>query len=213
MALFQKNPHSNREYHSLYTLGQQKTVLIIGLGNKGKKYDKTRHNIGFASLDAFAEALEFGPWTEKKDLKSLIAMQTLGDSRVILVKPTTYMNLSGEAAQAVSHFYKVPTSQIIAVYDELDIPFGQIRIRQGGSAAGHNGVKSLIEHLGEDFARARIGIGSKTQGEIDGADFVLAKFSKEEQAHMKSLLREVTSLLTEYIFSGELAPETRKFIL
>lgn len=213
MALFEKNPYTNSEHHSLYSIGLNKTMLIIGLGNPGKKYDKTRHNIGFAALNNFADVHDFGPWTQKKDLKSHISMQTLGQTRVILAKPTTYMNLSGEAAQAIAHFYKVPLTQIIAVYDELDVPFGQIRLRLGGSAAGHNGVRSLIEHLGKDFARVRIGIGSKAQGEIDSADFVLAKFSREEQAQMKPLLRETTSFLTEYVFSGELAPETRKFLV
>lgn len=214
MALFQKNPHSNSEYHSLYSLGLNKTLLIIGLGNPGKKYDKTRHNVGFVCLDAFAEALEFGPWTTKKDLKTTLAMQTLGDVRVILAKPDTYMNLSGEAAQAVMSFYKIPIGQVTVVHDELDVPFGQIRLRAGGSSAGHNGIKSVIEHLGPDFGRVRVGIGNKkSQGEMDGADFVLAKFSKEEQAEMKSLTREVTSLLTEYIYSGELVPETRSFLV
>ncbi len=213
MGLFQRNPYHSSEHQALYTLGQHKAVLIIGLGNKGKKYDSTRHNIGFSSVDAFANAHEFGSWIEKKTLKSLVTTQTLGDTRVILAKPTTYMNLSGEAGLAISKFYKIPTSQIIAVYDELDIPFGQVRTRQGGSSAGHNGVKSLIAALGEDFGRLRIGIKNDNLAKIDSADFVLAKFSKEEQKQIASLLKEVTSVLTEYVYTGELPEDTRNFLI
>lgn len=211
MALFQKNPYSESEKPALYSLGQEKTVLLIGLGNPGKKYDGTRHNIGFACLDAFASAHEFPAWTEKKDFKGHIAVKNLGDSRVILFKPTTYMNLSGEAVQAVATFYKIAPSAMVVVHDELDIPFGQIRMRVGGSDAGHNGLKSLIQHLGAEFGRVRIGIKAETP--MDSADFVLAKFSKEEQEHLKPLAREVISILTEYLYGGQLNPDTRSFLL
>jgi peptidyl-tRNA hydrolase, PTH1 family len=213
VALFQKNPYDTREHHSLYSVGLNKTILVIGLGNPGKKYDMTRHNVGFASLDAFATAWEFEPWTEKKDLKAIITSRTLGEARVILCKPTTYMNNSGEAAKLVASFYKIPLDQTIAVYDELDVPFGQIRLRHGGSSAGHNGVKSLIETLGKDFGRVRIGIKSKDQGKMESADFVLAKFSKDEQKQMTPLVKEVNSILTEYVYGGNLPTETRSFLI
>lgn len=212
MALFQKKPVVGSAV-PIYTLGLQKTILIVGLGNIGKKYDNTRHNIGFNSVDALAVSQSLADWTEKKDLKSIIATGTLGDSRVILCKPTTLMNKSGEAVQAVAHFYKVAPVNIVAVYDELDLDFGQIRIRIGGSAAGHNGVKSLIEHLGEDFGRVRIGIGPKKPAKMDGADFVLAKFNKTEQAQLPNLLKETTAILSEYIYSGQLPVETRTFLV
>lgn len=210
MALFQKNPFTRNERQALYTLGQEKTVLIAGLGNPGKEYDGTRHNIGFTCLDAFAESQDFPAWTAKKDLKSLISMKTLGSTRVILAKPTTFMNHSGEAVQAIANFYKIPVSDMVVVHDELDIPFGQIRLRGGGSAAGHNGLKSLLQHLDEGFGRVRVGILSETK--MDAADFVLAKFSKEEQGSIKPLIKEVTSILTEYVFSGSLPTETRSFL-
>ena len=213
MALFQKNPYDTKEHHSLYTLGLNRTLLIIGLGNPGRKYEKTRHNIGFDCLQAFAVSQEFGEWTEKKNLKSQLIMGTMGDARVILCKPQTYMNNSGEAAKLVASFYKIPISQTLAVYDELDVPFGQIRLRQGGSSAGHKGVNSLIETLGKEFGRVRIGIKNKEQDKMDSADFVLAKFTKEEQSHMKQLQKEVASILTEYVYSGQLPTETRKFIV
>ncbi len=211
MGLFQKNPFLSSEKRALYSLGQERTVLVVGLGNKGKKFDGTRHNIGFACIDAFAEAHEFGKWSEKKDLKCLLVSKTLGGARVILCKPTTMMNLSGEAIQAMSNFYKIAQSDIVVVHDELDIPFGQIRMRLGGSAAGNNGLKSLIQHLGEDFGRVRIGIQAPTK--MEGADFVLAKFNKEEQAHLKALRAEVVSILTESLYQGTLTPETRSFLV
>src|SRR5262249_30722194 len=148
MALFQRRPEVGQAVQ-YYTLGQNKTLLIVGLGNPGKEYDGTRHNIGFAALDTFAEANNFDPWVNKKDLKCEMATARLGDAQVIAIKPTTFMNLSGEAVQAVAHFYKIPAERILAVYDEIDIEFGQVRLRKGGSSAGHNGVKSLIQHLGE----------------------------------------------------------------
>ncbi len=211
MALFQKKPQS--DIAQLYRIGTEKNYLIIGLGNPGKEYDGTRHNIGFASLDHLAKKLDFPAWTNKKDLKCLESRQTVNSSRVILIKPTTFMNLSGESAQAVAKFYKIAPSQILAVYDELDIPFGQIRTRVGGGSAGHNGVKSLIEHLGEDFGRARIGIANNISEKADSADFVLGKFTKDEQAEMPNLLQESNSILSEFIYSGNLRTETRSFII
>lgn len=211
MALFQRNPHETSKL-PLYTLGSNKTVLIIGLGNPGKEYESTRHNVGFAIADNFAQENNFPAWIVKKDLQCQMTMANLGDSRVILMKPTTFMNLSGEAAQAVQHFYKVANSQTVAAYDELAIPFGQLRTRLGGSDAGHNGVKSLIQHIGEDFGRLRIGIGSDLATKKDSADFVLDKFSQQEQKQTPQIIQEAGVLLTEYIFNGELPHDTRTVI-
>lgn len=211
MALFQKNPHVDRQHQQLFTVGANRTVLMVGLGNVGKDYDGTRHNIGFECLDAFADAHEFGEWTQKKDLKCLLNMKILGDIRVILIKPTTMMNLSGEAAQKVAHFYKVHHEQIVAVHDELAIPFGQIRTRWGGSDAGNNGIKSLIAHIGKDFGRVRVGIDDDKPAKMEASDYVLAKFTKEEQAQLPYLKREAVSILTEFVFSGQLPHDTRSF--
>lgn len=212
MALFQKKPIVGNDA-PIYTLGLQKTVLIIGLGNIGKKYQETRHNIGFDCVDALAVSQSLDNWTDKKDLKSLVATGIIADTRVILCKPATLMNNSGEGAQAVANFYKVPSSSIVAVYDEIDLDFGQLRMRIGGSAAGHNGVKSLIQHMGEGFGRVRIGVGPKQPRQIDSADFVLAKFSKKEQAQMPNLLKEATAVLSEFIYSSHLPTETRTFLV
>lgn len=213
MALFQKRPEIEQATQ-FYTLGQQSILLIVGLGNPGKEYDGTRHNIGFEALDAFTAANDFDPWVNKKDLKCEMANGRVGDSRVIAVKPTTFMNLSGEAVQAVAHFYKIAPDKIVVVHDELDINFGQIRLRIGGSDAGHNGLKSLIQHLGQDFGRIRVGIGPKQPEKMDSADFVLARFAPDQQDHLKELLRETTAILSEYAFSGgQLLQETRSFLV
>lgn len=213
MALFQKNPFAATQHQAIFTLGTEKTILVVGLGNIGKQYKDTRHNVGFACLDALAQAHEFDPWTEKKDLRCLMTSKTLGDTRVILIKPTTYMNESGQAVQKTAHFYKVDTQHTAVVHDELDIPFGQIRTRQGGSAAGHNGIKSTLQHIGPDFGRIRIGIEGSRPDHMNSADYVLAKFSAEEQAKIPDLTREVTSILTEYIYSGQLPHDTRSFLV
>jgi PTH1 family peptidyl-tRNA hydrolase len=202
---------------SYTTVGLNKTLLLVGLGNPGAEYDQTRHNIGFACLDAFVDAHastgEMQPWMAKKDLKCLISTGKMGDTRVLCVKPTTFMNLSGEAVQAVCSFYKVQADKLVVIHDELDVNFGQIRLRIGGSAAGHNGIKSVTQHMGEDYGRIRIGIGPKTPAQIDSADFVLQRFSQDELSHMPELLRETNAILSELVFGAELQAETRSFLI
>ncbi|HUD10224.1 MAG TPA: aminoacyl-tRNA hydrolase [Candidatus Saccharimonadales bacterium] len=214
MGLFVKRPESG-EAASLYSIGLNKTLLIIGLGNMGKEYDSTRHNIGFTCLDAFAKTNEFPNWIEKKDLKVLLTSHTLADTRVILAKPTTMMNLSGAAVLNVINFYKIIPECVLVVHDELDITFGQIRTRVGGSDAGHNGIKSIIEKIGEEFGRVRIGIGPKTPDQIDSVDFVLQNFSKSEHAKLPALTRETSAVLSEWIYVGnqQLPHETRSFLI
>lgn len=212
MALFQRKPQVSDPVNYV-TIGLNKTILLVGLGNPGAEYQGTRHNIGFACLDAFAKANNFPDWQNKKDLKSHLASTQLGDTRVILVKPQTFMNNSGEAVQATMAFYKLDPTRLIVIYDELDIDFGHIRLRQGGSAAGHNGVKSLIQHFGEDFGRVRVGIGPKRPEQIDSAKFVLQKFDSEQQKHLPELLIETNAILSELAYGSPLASETRSFLL
>ncbi len=198
----------------LYSFGHNKSLLIVGLGNVGKKYEKTRHNLGFLCVDHFAVANNFPDWIEKKDTNCLFTKKILGETDVMLMKPTTMMNLSGEAVQQLAHFYKIPTESVIAVHDELDIPFGQIRTRTGGGPAGHNGIKSLISHNGKEFGRIRIGIESDDRPEqMESADYVLANLTKREQEQLGGLKKEVSSILTETIFSGQLNAETRSFLI
>lgn len=208
MALFQKKPQVQSSA-PLYTIGSKKVVLIIGLGNPGKEYASTRHNIGFSVVDEFAVKNDFPKWINKKDLKCLLTSNNLGENQVILIKPTTFMNNSGEAVQSVQHFYRAYNQNTLAVYDELALDFGQLRTRVGGSDAGHNGVKSLIQNIGDDFGRLRIGVGSEVSQKADAASFVLSKFNKDEQTKIPLIIREACALLTEFIFSGELPHETR----
>lgn len=214
MALFQKRPELG-DAIQFYTLGQNKTVLLVGLGNIGKDYDGTRHNIGFACLDHFvAKSREdMSGWIEKKDMKCHLSTGRIGDTRVIAMKPTTLMNLSGEAVQLVANFYKIAPSQTAIIHDELDIDFGLIRTRLGGGAAGHNGIKSVTQHFGEDTGRIRIGIGPKQPEQIDSADFVLAPFTKKEQSQLPNLYQEVHALLGEYLYGTNLPTDTRTFIV
>ncbi|HET6924213.1 MAG TPA: aminoacyl-tRNA hydrolase [Candidatus Saccharimonadales bacterium] len=214
MGLFQRKPQVTDPIQLYYTVGMSNTLLIAGLGNIGTEYDGTRHNIGFVCLDDFVRRNDdLGDWTEKKSLKCWLASGQLGQTRVICIKPTTFMNLSGEAVQAVMNYYKITPDKLIVVHDELDIPFGQIRARHGGSSAGHNGIKSVTQHVGEEYGRVRIGIGPKKPKEIDSADFVLQKFSAKELKDMPALSREVSAMLSEYAYGTKLAAETRSFLI
>ncbi|MBP7767348.1 aminoacyl-tRNA hydrolase [Candidatus Saccharibacteria bacterium] len=197
-----------------YTIGSSTTLLIVGLGNVGDRYDGTRHNIGFECVDALASSQGFDSWITKRDLKCHITSTTIGGNKVILCKPTTLMNLSGESVQAVMNFYKIPAGKVLVVHDELDIDFGLIRTRIGGGSAGHNGIKSVTQHCGEAYGRMRVGIGPKVPEQIDSADFVLSKFKSTEQSNIKNLLQESTAILTEYIHTGgSLTPDSRSFLL
>lgn len=195
------------------TVGLNKTLLIVGLGNMGKEYVGTRHNIGFSCADDFVKSCDLGGWTNKKDLKCFMADGRLGESRVVVIKPTTLMNLSGEAVQAVTNFYKIPTGNVLVIHDELDVEFGQIRSRVGGGSAGHNGIKSVTKLLGdENYGRLRVGIGPKKPAKMDSADFVLQAFSKTQQKQLAPLLKESTAMLTEFVYGGQLNAETRSFV-
>lgn len=211
MALFHRREQQQTEALYQIGVGLEKTTLIVGLGNPGPKYEGTRHNIGFYCVDALVEA-ENGSWSEKKALKCLISDLKIGQSRIIACKPVTFMNLSGEAVRAIQDYFKIKNDSTVVVHDELDLQFGQIRTRIGGSAGGHNGIKSIIAHCGEDFGRVRIGIANEFSAQVDSADFVLQKFSKAEQEQMKLLRTETAALLNEFIFGGQLTPETRSFL-
>jgi PTH1 family peptidyl-tRNA hydrolase len=213
MALFQRKPQTS-DPKGFYTIGLNKTVLLVGLGNPGSEYEQTRHNAGFACLEYFVNSAgEMSDWVQKKDMKCLMSTGQMTDTRVIAIKPTTFMNLSGEAVQAVAAFYKINPSDILVIHDELDIDFGQIRLRKGGSSAGHNGIKSVTQHIGEDYGRVRIGVGPKKPARISSEDFVLQKFSADEQAQLPNMVREAGSIISEYIHGAGLPNETRSFLI
>lgn len=220
MSLFQKKPSLESsapayvlDFNSGDSTGIEDKLLIVGLGNPGKEYEGTRHNIGFDVIDNFAKLEDFPDWINKKDLKGQISLRSIGGKKIILLKPSTYMNLSGEAVQLTQNFYKIDNSKTLIVHDELDVNFGSIRIRGKGKDAGHNGIKSVINKIGDEFSRLRIGVGPKQPEQIDSAQYVLKKFTTEEQNHLSKLRKEAINIINEYIFSsGNLEPETRKFI-
>ncbi|MGM7637421.1 aminoacyl-tRNA hydrolase [Bacillus sp. Hm123] len=160
--------------------------LIVGLGNPGSKYEGTRHNIGFDIIDELAERFQT-PLTEAKH-KGVYAVVRKGTEKMILLKPLTYMNLSGESIGEVMRYYNIDVEDLLVIYDDLDLPVGKIRLRQKGSAGGHNGIKSTIAHVGtQQFNRIRIGIDRPTPP-MKVSDYVLGRFTAEEQASMKSVI-------------------------
>jgi len=178
--------------------------LIVGLGNPGDKYKNTRHNAGFMAVDKLAEYFDMEGFKTLDKGKSLMAKGEIDGEKVILLKPQTFMNLSGIPTSAVAHYFKIDRKDIIAIYDDADIELGTTRIRTEGSAAGHNGVKSLIEHLGgDDFIRVRLGI--KPEKYFPGAleDYVLGNMTEDEKAAFAQVFDRlpglVEKLLTEDI--------------
>ena len=154
--------------------------LIAGLGNPGEKYAETRHNVGFRTVDLVAE--NAGVRITRAKFQALTARAELGGVPVLLMKPQTYMNESGLALGQAAAFYKLPPERIIILYDDIDLPVGRVRVRAAGSAGGHNGMKSIIQHLGsQDFPRVRIGVGAKPHPDYDLADWVLSRFSALEK--------------------------------
>lgn len=173
-----------------FETGEKDMVIIAGLGNPTREYENTRHNIGFMAIDALADKYNISVMDCKH--KALIGKGMMNGTKVVLVKPLTYMNLSGEAIRAVVDYYKVDAaSGLIVIYDDISLDVGQLRIRKKGSAGGHNGIKNIIANLGDDtFLRIKIGVGEKPKG-YDLADYVLGHFSKEELAVMKESLEKV----------------------
>lgn len=170
--------------------GDKEMIIIAGLGNPTREYENTRHNIGFMAVDALADKYNISVMDCKH--KALTGKGVINGTKVVLVKPLTYMNLSGEAIRAVVDYYKVDAaSELIVIYDDISLNVGQLRIRKKGSAGGHNGIKNIIANLGHDtFLRIKIGVGEKPKG-YDLADYVLGHFSKEELEVMKESLEKV----------------------
>lgn len=175
--------------------------IIAGLGNPGAKYEMTRHNAGFLALDLYA--VKNNADIKKLKYHSLVREVTVSGKRCLLMKPQTFMNNSGEAIGEAAKFYKIPPERVIVISDDTTLDVGKIRIRRKGSAGGHNGLKSIIAHLGsEDFPRVKIGVGKKPDAYTDLADWVLARFSKESEADLKNALENALSAV-ELIVAGE----------
>lgn len=159
--------------------------LFVGLGNPGAKYAGNRHNIGFMAVDRIAADHGFGPW--RKAFQGLVAEGRLGDEKVILLKPETFMNLSGQSVQAAVTFHKLPLSDVTVFHDELDLAPGKMRLKQGGGHAGHNGLRSIHGHLGEAYGRVRLGIGHPGHKDAVAA-YVLHDFAKTDADWLEDLL-------------------------
>lgn len=180
--------------------------LILGLGNPDKEYEKTRHNIGFMIVDKLCHNLNGEDFQNKREFKADISQAVLKGEKIILAKPRTYMNNSGEAAAKIVQFYKILLENICVVYDDLDLPLGQIRLRQKGGAGTHNGMKSLIQHLGNgDFPRLRFGIESRgvtAPKNQETSSFVLSPFTQEEISLVDTQIQKTVEALKMYLEKG-----------
>jgi len=176
--------------------------LIIGLGNPGKEYEKTRHNVGFMMADKIKEKYDFPDFEFKKIFNAEISKNNIDSKEILLVKPQTFMNLSGEAIRAVLDFYKLAPDDILVIHDDIDLALGKYKITEGSGSAGHNGVQDIMDKLStKDFKRVRIGVGNANlRSIIDPADFVLQRFSEEELKAIENIsediLEEIQKLLT-----------------
>ena len=165
----------------------EESWLIVGLGNPGAEYEKSRHNCGFRAIDILARKL--GCQIDKGKFQGLYTQVRHGDKKLLLLKPQTYMNLSGRSVLALSAFYRIPPQRIIVLFDDISLEPGRLRVRANGSAGGHNGIKSIIGELGsQDFPRVKIGVGAKPHPDYDLADWVLSTFSSQEEALLSPAL-------------------------
>ena len=175
--------------------------LVVGLGNPGDKYENTRHNVGFMTADVLAERK--GVPVQRLKFKALTTTLTLGGAQVLLMKPVTYMNLSGEAVGQAARFYKIPPERVLVISDDVSLPAGKLRIRRSGSAGGHNGLKNIIAHLGTDaFPRIKVGVGGKPHPDYDMADWVLGKLSGEDKKAVDAAVERAADAVERYIQDG-----------
>ncbi len=171
--------------------------VIIGLGNPGKQYEDTRHNVGFLAIDTLSKELQI-PLTTMK-FRGIIGEGNVQGEKVLLVKPQTYMNLSGETVGQIVSFYKLTAQDIVVIYDDLDLPVGKLRLREKGSAGGHNGIKSIIAHLGtQDFSRIKIGIDRPEPGK-SVSDYVLHSFPKSDWPHIQDAIQSAAKASEDWI--------------
>jgi len=180
---------------------QQESWLIVGLGNPGREYEKTRHNVGFRALDLLAEKLNCK--VDKLKFQGLYTQVNYGDKKLLLLKPQTFMNLSGRSVLQLSAFFKVPPQRIIVLFDDISLEPGRLRIRADGSAGGHNGIKSIIAELGSQaFPRVKIGVGAKPHPDFDLADWVLSAFTAQEEKALAVSLKNAAEAALSIIDRG-----------
>lgn len=179
--------------------GEGERFLIVGLGNTGRNYAGNRHNIGFMAVDRLAA--KYGLLSNRVQNKALVANGRLANHPIILAKPQTMMNGSGDAVGPLAKFYKVPPANVLVIYDEIDIEFGMVRIREKGSSGGHNGMRSIIQHIGQDFPRIRLGIG-RPAGKMPVHAYVLQDFGKDELPLVDEMLETAVSAVETFVQDG-----------
>jgi len=165
-------------------------MLFVGLGNPGSQYEKNRHNVGFMAVSRIVENHNFSPWKNK--FRGSISNGLLRNQKIIILKPNTFMNLSGQSVGEVIRFYKIPSSKVIVFHDEIDFPLGKLKFKSGGGHAGHNGLRSISEHIGSDYIRIRIGVGHPGNKNAV-ANYVLGDFSKVEQETITQILEVIST--------------------
>lgn len=175
--------------------------MIVGLGNPGKEYENTRHNVGFRAVELLAGILHTK--IDRLKFKALVRTVTADGKKLLLVQPQTYMNLSGAAVSALATYYKIPAERVLVIFDDISLPVGRIRIRRDGSAGGHNGIKSIIQSLGTDkFPRVKIGVGEKPHPDYDLADWVLSKFSAQEETLLAPAVQNAADAVLMILSQG-----------
>lgn len=175
--------------------------LIVGLGNPGKQYENTRHNCGFRALDILGQMLSCK--IDKAKFQGLYGQVQLNGTKIYLLKPTTYMNLSGKSVLQLSAYFSIPPQRIIVIYDDISLPLGKLRIRGDGSAGGHNGIKSIISEIGsQEFPRVKVGVGAKAHPDQDLADWVLSSFTKDEEKLLQTALERSANAALSIIKQG-----------
>ena len=185
------------------------SYIVVGLGNPGKEYERTRHNVGFVAIDYIADRL--GARIDRARFHALVAEVTVGDRRVLLMKPTTYMNNSGVSVAEAAAFYKIAPESVVVLHDEISFEPGKLRLRRKGSAGGHNGLKSIIAHLGSDaFPRVKIGVGQKPSPDYDLADWVLGRLPEADRESFLKLLPDIDDSV-KLILRGDIDGAMQKY--
>lgn len=187
-------------YYNIKLFGEIRMYVVVGLGNKGSQFAETKHNIGFVAIDYFAKQHDIK--FNKVKHKAEIGEGIISGEKLMLVKPQTYMNASGECVMDIVNFYKLPLENLIVIYDDIDLPVGKVRIRPSGSSGTHNGMRSIICLLNkQDFPRIRIGVGKQPEY-MDLADYVMTKFSKDELPLIEEAIKKATHTVEEITRSG-----------
>lgn len=176
--------------------------LVVGLGNPGARYANTRHNVGFMAAEAFVESHDsFAAWRERFD--GLVSSCRVGAARCVVLRPQTFMNVSGKSVMAAARFHKVPTSQLVVLHDELDFDFGRVAVKTGGGHGGHNGLRDIMGRLGTpDFLRVRMGIGRPKHGRSDVSNWVLSEFDDSDAAELPDMIRMAQQAVTAVVTEG-----------